>query len=159
MISLHYFFIFLEYCDVQRTLAGEEVRILKRRACCCALWGSRAADSLSLSYPRLTSNPISVPRVLLIARCKLFYFYQCAICEINLIPKSKGLRCNVKTYEAILLLEKRPCATSKKNPIFFKPDVYLVDTFLYCNARLKKIEHWIYWLCAAAQWFIFSSKM
>ena len=96
---------------------------------------------LSLSsYPRLTSNPISVPRVLLIARCKLFYFYQYAICEINLIPKSKGLRCNVKTYEAILLLEKRPRAKSKKNPIFSKPDV-LVDTFLYCNARLKKIEH------------------
>ena len=92
-----FFSFFLEYCDVQRTLAGEEVRILKRRACCCALWGSRAAYSLSLSYPRLTSNPISVPRVLLIARCKLFYFYQCAICEINLIPKSKGLRCNVKT--------------------------------------------------------------
>ena len=114
------FFIFLEYYDVQRTLAGEEVRILKRRACCCALWGSRAADSLSLSYPRLTSNPISVPRVLLIARCKLFYFYQCAICEINLIPKSKGLRCNVKTYEAILLLEKRPWR-QRKIRFFFKP--------------------------------------
>ena len=86
-----FFSFFLEYCDVQRTLAGEEVRILKRRACCCA------EEAAAASYPRLTSNPISVPRVLLIARCKLFYFYQCAICEINLIPKSKGLRCNVKT--------------------------------------------------------------
>ena len=97
-----FFIFFLEYCDVQRTLAGEEVRILKRRACCCALLSEEAERqilslSLSLTYPRLTSNPISVPRVLLIARCKLFYFYQCAICEINLIPKSKGLRCNVKT--------------------------------------------------------------
>ena len=80
-LLLHYFFSFLEYCV--RTLAGE-VRILKRRACCCA------EEAAAASYPRLTSNPISVPRVLLIARCKLFYFYQCALRNKYLNLKVSG---------------------------------------------------------------------